>query len=392
MGPALRISKDLIGQKLDGQATLVRDILRDSATADAIDRQRGQLPTAESIESVRLIEALAAKLYWQSWSDLPIRWPKKEERSVPEHWKRFGSRISPLTQSPRLAANPPNSLLNFLYGILESEARISAVAMGMDPSIGLLHVDTPSRDSLSCDLLEVCRPSGVDAFVLNWLQSEPLRRSDFWEDRNGNCRISSSLAIKLCGTSDTWRRLMAPVAESVAQEISSSIVKPASRLARQGIATRLTQRNKRQAKGSDVPGVNRPKPEHLCSGCGKPVKPERNHCGNCAVVNATERLVVASRIGRVAARSPEARAKHVASRRRHAQACSKWDASMQPSWLTSEVFSQQIQPLLAGVSTSAIRSRIGVSRWYAGQIRQGYRPHPRHWQALAELVSVSANA
>ncbi|MGA7634862.1 MAG: hypothetical protein WCB11_29200 [Terriglobales bacterium] len=50
--------------------------------------------------------------------------------------------------------------------------------------------------------------------------------------------------------------------------------------------------------------------------------------------------------------------------------------------------SQKIQPLLAGVSTSAVRSRIGVSRWYAGRIREGYRPHPRHWLSLAELVAV----
>jgi hypothetical protein len=53
------------------------------------------------------------------------------------------------------------------------------------------------------------------------------------------------------------------------------------------------------------------------------------------------------------------------------------------------VFSQQIQPLLADIPAAAIRSRIGVSRWYAGRIREGYRPHPRHWQALAELVGVS---
>ena len=46
------------------------------------------------------------------------------------------------------------------------------------------------------------------------------------------------------------------------------------------------------------------------------------------------------------------------------------------------------QPLLARMSSLAIASRIGVSRWYAGKIRQGYRPHPRHWQALAALVDV----
>jgi hypothetical protein len=329
---------------------------------------------------------------WHSWADLPILWPRKDETRVPEHWKRFGSRISPLTHSPRLAASPPNALLNFLYGILESEARLSAVAMGMDPAIGFLHVDTPNRDSLACDLMEVCRPRGVDAFILNWLQSEPLRKSDFWEDRTGNCRIASSLTIKLCETSDTWRRLVAPVAEYVAQEVWSSVSRPTpiSKLARQRIATRLTQQNKREVKGSSVPQVKLPpKPQHVCSGCGRPIKAESSHCANCAIDGATERLGSAARIGRVAARSPEARAKHVASRRRHAEACSAWDASKQPDWLTSEVFSQRIQPLLAGVPTSIIRSRIGVSRWYASRIRQGYRPHPRHWEALCELAGVT---
>jgi len=388
-GTALKISKELISQKLAGQELLVRDMLHDVATAGAIARFRDELLSAESIEVVRLIEAQAARCYWQSWSDLAILWPRKDERSVPEHWKRFASRISPLTHSPRLASNPPNALLNFLYGLLESEARLSAVAMGLDPAIGLLHVDTPNRDSLACDLMEVCRPRGVDAFVLNWLQSEPLRKSDFWEDRNGNCRIASSLAIKLCETSDTWRRLVAPVAEYVAQETWASISRPASSLARRRLATRLTQQNKREVKSREVPTTKTPKPEHVCTDCGVPVTPRRSHCPNCSIEIATERLELAAQVGRIAARTPEARAKHVASHLRHVEARSAWDASTQPSWLTSEVFSHKIQPLLAGVSTSVIRSRIGVSRWYAGRIREGYSPHPRHWLALAGLVGVT---
>src|SRR5207248_2284727 len=105
---------------------------------------------------------------------------------------------------------------------------------------------------------------------------------------------------------------------------------------------------------------------------------------------ATERLAAAAQLGRVAAQTPEARAKHVASRKRNAQAQSAWDKSSQPAWLTAELFSQKIQPLLASVSNSAVRSSIGVSRWYASRIRQGYQPHPRHWQALAELVGLSS--
>ena len=390
-GTALKISKELISQKLAGQELLARDMVRDSATADAIARFRAEVPSAESLDRVRLIEAQAAKLYWHSWVDIPILWPRNDERRVPEHWKRFGSRISSLTHSPRLAASPPNALLNFLYALLESESRLSAVAMGLDPGIGLLHVDTPNRDSLACDLMEVCRPRGIDAFVLNWLQSEHLRRSDFWEDRNGNCRIGSSLAIKLCDTSDTWRRLVAPVAEQVAQELWSSISRPRSSLARRGLATRLTQRTKREVKGGEVTTARNPKPEHVCTDCGVPVQLRRSHCPNCSIEVATERLEHAAQVGRMAARTPEARAKHVASHLRHTKANSAWDASKQPAWLTDRLFSEKIQPLLAQALPSAIAKRIGVSRWYAGRIREGYLPHPRHWEALAELVGVSAD-
>jgi CRISPR/Cas system-associated endonuclease Cas1 len=71
---------------------------------------------------------------------------------VPNHWRCFGTRKSPLTGSPRLAVNPPNAILNYLYAVLESEARLAASALGLDPGIGVLHVDTDARDSLACDL------------------------------------------------------------------------------------------------------------------------------------------------------------------------------------------------------------------------------------------------
>lgn len=152
---------------------------------------------------------------------------------------------------------------------------------------------------------------------------------------------------------------------------------------------RLSGQRRTEAKGKIwIAGVEPPKTDHLCRGCGKEILNRRVHCADCAIGGATERLVNAAILGRVASRSPEARAKHVASRRRHAQACSKWDASMQPDWLTSEVFTKQVQPLLADIPTSAIRARIGVSRWYAGRIRQGYRPHPRHWLTLAQLAQI----
>jgi len=100
-------------------------------------------------------------------------------------------------------------------------------------------------------------------------------------------------------------------------------------------------------------------------------------------------MVAAALIGRQTAHGPEARAKQANTQRRNARAQHSWEPSSQPSWLTEKFYSEKVQPLLTQVSASAVARRISVSRWYAGRIREGYRPHPRHWQALARLVGVS---
>jgi hypothetical protein len=98
--------------------------------------------------------------------------------------------------------------------------------------------------------------------------------------------------------------------------------------------------------------------------------------------------VEVAREGRVAAHTPEAIAKEAATHRKHAEARAVWNPAMQPTWLTEQVFSERIQPALVQASATSIAKRIGVSRWYAGRIREGYRPHSRHWQALAQLVGI----
>ena len=44
---------------------------------------------------------------------------------------------------------------------------------------------------------------------------------------------------------------------------------------------------------------------------------------------------------------------------------------------------------LHAIALNSVASRIGVSRAYAGRIREGYRPHLRHWLAPAESVEMS---
>jgi CRISPR/Cas system-associated endonuclease Cas1 len=60
-----------------------------------------------------------------------------------------------------------------LNAVLESEARLAAAALGMDPGLGVLHVDTTAPDSLACDLMEPVRPH-MDSYLLDWVTRRPL--------------------------------------------------------------------------------------------------------------------------------------------------------------------------------------------------------------------------
>jgi len=75
----------------------------------------------------------------------------------------------------------------------------------------------------------------------------------------------------------------------------------------------------------------------------------------------------------------------------HKQAIKNWKPSDLPNWLTRDVYVNQVQPALASVAKSRIRSALGVSEPYSSDIQAGKRvPHPRYWQTLAGLVGVAS--
>src|SRR5690348_8391506 len=100
-GAGLRIARDLISKKLSGQEQVARHKLLDSSTAEIIGRYKAELPHADSLSTIRLVESQAARAYWSAWSTLPVNFPKTDLARVPEHWRNFGARVSPLTGSPR---------------------------------------------------------------------------------------------------------------------------------------------------------------------------------------------------------------------------------------------------------------------------------------------------
>lgn len=387
-GLALEISKELIRQKLAAQEQIARDKLNDSRAAQLISEYRAAIDDATTIEVLRLWESRAAYAYWSAWRNIPIMFPKRDLPRVPAHWQRFGARVSPLTGSPRLAVNPPNAMLNYLYAILEAEARLAAATLGLDPGIGLMHVDAPARDSLACDLMEPIRPQAVDTFVLDWISREPIRREWFFEKGDGNCRLMGSFAIQLSETSATWGRAVAPIAEWVARTLSLRIKKQV----RTGLpATRLTQNLRRTARPISVqPVAERTfiKPPRICRTCGGPLKRGQLHCKLCALPAAKERFGDVARLGRIASHSREAEASRAKTHLRHVAAIKAWDPATLPDWLTEQAYREKIQPRLKGLTVPTITQALGISQPYATDIRAGKRvPHQRHWRTLAGLAT-----
>jgi CRISPR-associated endonuclease Cas1 len=382
-GASLLVSRELIARKLTAQEQVARDKLLDCTTADTIARIKSDLPTADSISTIRLIESQGARAYWSARSTLPINFPKNDRGRIPDHWCSFGARVSPLTGSPRLAVNPPNAILNYLYSVLESEASLAAAALGLDPGLGVLHVDTTARDSLACDLMEPVRPQ-VDAYLLDWITRQYLRREWFFEQGDGNCRLMGSFATRLSELAPIWRRSVAPVAEWVARAFWSTIRKPDT-----PFATKLTQNNKREAKGAATqsPLMRVPSQQNVCAGCGKPIRRGSVHCPDCSLKNSTASLIAVAQLGRVIGQGPEAQSRRRETKKLHDLARRQWSPASLPTWLTEEVYEKQVQPQLNTASLSQIAAALRVSIPYASDIRRGRRrPHPRHWCALAELV------
>jgi hypothetical protein len=175
---------------------------------------------------------------------------------VPNHWRTFGPRISSLSGSPRLAVNPGNAILNYLYALLESEACLALSALGLDPGLGFLHLDNPRRNNLACDVMEPVRPI-VDAYLLDWINRGTLRREWFFEQGNGNCRLMSSLTAQLAETITTWRNALGPYAEGISKVLWAD--RPRNDRPRSS-PTRLTQSHRRTAKGnSSIEDIEFPK-------------------------------------------------------------------------------------------------------------------------------------
>jgi len=385
---AVEITRELISQKLHGQETVLRERLANPAAADAVTRFRAQLADANTLDAIRMLEGHGGGVYWSAWQKINVEFPKVDLARVPDHWRSFGNRRSPISGTSRKSANPVNAILNYLYTLLESETRLAITALGLDPGFGVLHVDQSTRDSLVYDLMEPVRPR-VDAYVLDWITSTPLKRSWFFEQRDGTCRLMDSLATQLADTVQTWGREVAPLVEWFAQTLSATAANN-GRVPAPG--TRLTERRRYEGQGRSMPVQEEPPNQNsVCRNCGATISSGGQYCHACSLAESGKRLASAQVLGRVAAIRPESLKKRSDAMALHKEALRNWKPSDLPDYLTDEVYAHRIRPALARLSNKAIELALGVSKRYAYEIASGVKvPHRRHWVKLAELAGASA--
>jgi CRISPR-associated endonuclease Cas1 len=383
-GAALEIARELIRHKLVGQEEVVRHRFCNSKLADRIAEICSEEVNADSIPLVRHLESQGAKLYWSAWSDLEIKFPSHDLKRVPAHWRTFGIRQSSITGSSRKAINPVNAILNYVYALLEAESRLALAALGLDPGLGVLHVDVPGRDSFACDLMESVRPL-VDAYVYDRVAGDLFSRNWFFEERDGNCRLMAKFTERLSETAAKWATLVAPHAEWIVRRLAVAGAQSAVGIPH---PTRLTHSNRRSSTraliSANGPEVVYPK---LCATCGEPRKYGKRNCAKCSAAVSSENLKAAAHYGRIATHGPVAEARRSKTQSRQRAAIKRWQPSKQPAWLTQDMLNDRILPSLRKIEVPIIAAALRVSQPYATAIRRGTRtPHPRHWGVLAKIT------
>lgn len=401
-GVGLDVARHLIHEKLIGQQRVLTGSARgQKATDDAvgeIEHCLGRLPDADSPQAVRSVEAAGANAYWAAWSGIAFPFARNDAGNVPGHWNAFGNRASPVTRQPRLAADPFNAILNYLYALVEAEARIACFVVGLDPGIGMLHADTVNRDSLALDIMEPVRPA-VDDYVLGLARTRVFTRKDFHETRQGICRILAPLTHHLAETLPEWRRLIGPVAERVAAMLAKA---PGSKIAR--LPTPLTQANRKagrdgtRRRGASVRTVAPPRPPQACACCGATLPdPRRTTCDTCLPARQAqhvEEMLALSVAAKARARdqgtdplqAAETKRRRSETMRERNRQIAIWEAehASRPDLAT---FVEEILPGLQEVSLGQMMRETGLSSLYCSRIRSGVKvPHPMHWKALRAIA------
>lgn len=205
---ALHLARYLLTKKMDSQiAAIERDFprlgignvsSRSTATAQ-VHACKASLTETVTLVDFLALEGRAAQVYWDLLVESPLPWRSWALKRIPGHWAAISPRTSGRRERVRDATDPFNAILNYCYTLLEVETRVACEAVGLDPDLGLIHVDDRLRESFIYDLLEPLR-SKADVWAVEVLHKERLHPAMFHELRDGIVRLDPDLTGLLART------------------------------------------------------------------------------------------------------------------------------------------------------------------------------------------------
>jgi CRISPR/Cas system-associated endonuclease Cas1 len=203
----LEFSTRLIREKLANSIVTLDGWLPPSRMRDTARRKAEQSigkierDPPRDLTALRLMEATNASAYFAAWRALQIRWIGVGRKPIPDDWRIFTSRTSLANNGKLLnvnASHPVNALLNLSYAVLEAHQKLSAIADGYDPTLGIMHHGRRGKSAFVFDRMEPKRPK-VDATILHFIAEHALSAADFVIRSDGAVRLAPSFAGRVCG-------------------------------------------------------------------------------------------------------------------------------------------------------------------------------------------------
>lgn len=145
--------------------------------AERLAQTLAVLEKADNVDSVRGHEGDAARVYFEAFPAL-----LRQQREV----------FQPRGRSRRPPLDPMNALLSFLYSLLTHDCISATAAVGLDPSVGYLHVDRPGRPGLALDLMEEFRPLLADRLALALVNRQQVKASGFTTREGGAVQMDEA--------------------------------------------------------------------------------------------------------------------------------------------------------------------------------------------------------
>jgi CRISPR-associated protein Cas1 len=178
--------RSLLAAKIANSRTVLLRALRDRpdhpeaealrTAVRSLAQHLGSLSDTLPLDSLRGIEGLAARIYFEAFDHLIVQ-------QKADFFFHRRNRRPPLDNM--------NALLSFLYTLLRHDVEAALESVGLDPAVGFLHRDRPGRPGLALDLMEELRAYLADRLALSLVNLNQIRPGGFLRSESGGIAMGA---------------------------------------------------------------------------------------------------------------------------------------------------------------------------------------------------------